>query len=236
MKVTSSLVAPLQSLQKRTVLELDRLYDFTTDTVVTYEMFKKYVAQEREVVFMFPARDRYTDQDELASVLDEYATNYLDLLAFRHSVSLFEAFLFDLLRLLVRSHPERLSGKKRVDVSEILSFNSLESLVVHLIDRELNEVRYKRVSEWFDYLQNSIGIECPTQDEIDQIAEIKASRDILEHNSGIVNEIYAEKAGELARFDVGEQLGVPPNYFTNSWCLMRKLVNDIADAVVDRLS
>ena len=44
----------------------------------------------------------------------------------------------------------------------------------------------------------------PTEDEIDALAEIKAARDILEHNAGVVNEIYRRKAGKRARYEVGD--------------------------------
>jgi hypothetical protein len=39
-------------------------------------------------------------------------------------------------------------------------------------------------------INKAVKLDCPTEDEIDALAEIKAARDILEHNAGVVNEIF----------------------------------------------
>ena len=44
------------------------------------------------------------------------------------------------------------------------------------------------------------------------IIEIKASRDVLAHNNGIVNAIYVAKAGSRARHQEGEQLTMSEQY------------------------
>jgi hypothetical protein len=66
------------------------------------------------------------------------------------------------------------------------------------------------------------------------MAEIKASRDILVHNNGVVNATYVGKAGRLARYQDGEKLEIPKQYHRESWEIIKKLVQDISAAAVTK--
>jgi hypothetical protein len=58
-----------------------------------------------------------------------------------------------------------------------------------------------------------VKLGCPTDDEIERIAEMTAARDLIIHNSGIVNKTYLDKAGTKARYAVGDQLVIERPYF-----------------------
>lgn len=45
---------------------------------------------------------------------------------------------------------------------------------------------------------------------------MKATRDLLVHNDGVINAIYLEKAGELARGQNGEVVPISSEYFESS--------------------
>ena len=68
-----------------------------------------------------------------------------------------------------------------------------ESLVLPIADRELNELRHDRPRAWFEYLDKLIRLGVPRL-TINGFAEIKAVRDPLVHNSGVVNRVYLDKA------------------------------------------
>ncbi len=68
------------------------------------------------------------------------------------------------------------------------------------------------MADWFAYFEKLAKLGCPTAGEIEHLAEIKASRDILVHNKGIVNATYVSKAGSRARFRDGERLEIPERY------------------------
>ena len=62
----------------------------------------------------------------------------------------------------------------------------------------------------------------PTADEIDDFAEMKACRDVLAHNGGVVNAVYLDKAERKPVIAV--RAIIEPPYFSNAaWS---KLVND----------
>ncbi len=65
---------------------------------------------------------------------------------------------------------------------------------------------------------------------------MKATRDLLIHNSGIVNKTYLDKAGKMARYTVGEQVVIDSSYFSDCWLLAKKLIDDIAAAAKHRLT
>jgi len=79
-------------------------------------------------------------------------------------------------------------------------------------------------------------LDCPAEEEIDALAEIKAARDILEHNAGVVNEIYLRKAGKRARYGVGDHIELEDAYHLESWTLLKKAVRDVTFAAIARLS
>jgi hypothetical protein len=57
-----------------------------------------------------------------------------------------------------------------------------------VIQRELNSLKYERPAAWFRYLNDRVKLGCPTDEPIERLTEAKASRDILAHNRGLVNE------------------------------------------------
>jgi hypothetical protein len=77
-------------------------------------------------------------------------------------------------------------------------------------------------------LADRVDLGCPTADQTQDLAEIKASRDVLVHNSGIVNSAYLEKAGDRARFMVGDRLDVPEPYLLTSLRLVQGVIQDMA--------
>lgn len=99
-----------------------------------------------------------------------------------------------------------------------------------MVEKQVNELQYKRVKEWFEYIEKLAKLGCPSPDEIERIAEIKATRDILVHNRGIANAIYLEKSADLARFAVGERVEVSEHYHRESWQLVKQVITDVANA------
>ncbi len=104
-----------------------------------------------------------------------------------------------------------------------------------VIGRELNELAYKKPTEWFTYLEQIAKLGCPTSAEIEQIAEAKASRDLLVHNQGGVNQVYLDKAGRLARFQLNQRIDIPDHYHRATWELLCEVVADIADSAAAKI-
>src|SRR5207249_3392401 len=105
-----------------------------------------------------------------------------------------------------------------------------EAVTLHVVNKELNELAYERPKDWFKYLEGRVKLGCPTEEEVDRIGEVKASRDILAHNRGIANKIYLSKAGKFARFGDAQKLDIPEHYHRETWELIRKVIADVFGA------
>jgi hypothetical protein len=103
--------------------------------------------------------------------------------------------------------PKRLA-KRLVDFKTILEASDKAQITLWVVERALNELKYKKVQEWFAYLEGLANLGTPGADAIGRIAEIKASRDLLVHNRGIVSSTYVAKAGIHARHRIGERLEI----------------------------
>ena len=95
---------------------------------------------------------------------------------------------------------------------------------------------YDRPSKWFAYFEDFAKLGCPTPHEIERFAECKASRDVLVHNKGTANKVYLAKAGKLARFQEGERVTIPDDYHGETWELLQKLVADLYNAAIAKIS
>lgn len=57
--------------------------------------------------------------------------------------------------------------------------------------------------------------------------EINATRDLIVHNNGIVNEFYIRKSGDRARAQPGDRINVDFEYFDESISCIKDLVISI---------
>jgi hypothetical protein len=125
---------------------------------------------------------------------------------------------------------------KKVDFKVVLDAPDKDAITSYVVGRELNEILYERPLGWFAYLEDKAKLGCPTADEIDRIAEAKASRDVLVHSRGVASKTYESKAGKLARYKDGQRIDIPEHYHRATWELIRKVVSDISNAAIGKVS
>jgi hypothetical protein len=228
-----ALTDSIQDLAARSSEALNRGHDYYTYTERIWRLVKEAVDEGRRFTFRNSATRSRVSERTLMARRPEYIGGYLRSSTFQQFVSLFEDYVFDLLRLWLAAHPQSLL-RKQVEVSVVLNAPDKAAILLAVADKELNELKYGRVADWFAYLHRLVRIDCPSVDEIERLAEIKASRDILVHNKGIVNATYLSKAGGRARFRDDEQLELPEDYHRGSWELIRKVVQDVSQAAIQR--
>jgi hypothetical protein len=228
-----ALADEIQTLATRTVSALGASHDYYTYTKRVWRLVQGLVREGRTFSFRNLTTGTRVDEKQLLSRAQDYVTNYLISSSFQHFVTLFEDFVFGLLRSWLAAYPAGLSGKQ-IEMGAVLAASDTSELVLMVVDKELNDLKYKRVLEWFTYLDRLVNLGCPTIDEIEQLAEIKTSRDILAHNNGIVNATYVSKAGNRARFQIGERLEISEPYPRASWETIRKVVHDVSAAAIVR--
>ena len=231
-----AVVDDIEALAARAVSDLDDLHDFGAHLHVMWTRFRLWVQAGNTLQSRNNKTASVVSERDLIKRNARYRTKYVQALSLVQLITVFEAFLFDFLRLLLTNEPRHLAQKKQIDVSLALSAADREALVLLIADRELNDLKYDRPKVWFGYMNKIVMLGCPTEGEIEQFAEMKAARDLLIHNSGIVNKTYVEKAGTKARYSAGEEVVIDRRYFDASWMLAKKLVDEITVSAKLRLS
>jgi len=224
-----ALTDDLRRLTARSITELNASHDYYINTLAVWRFVRRFIVDGGKLTIENKATGSVVDQHALLGRMQSYAADYLRVSTFLHFVSLFEDFFFDLLRLWLTAHPHSLS-RRQVDLGTILQTGDTSIILQNVIDRELNSLKYEKLADWFVYLDKLVHLGCPTPSEIEALAEIKASRDILTHNRGLVNPIYLAKAGGKARFQDGERLELPEQYHRTSWELVKTVVRNLGDA------
>ena len=226
-----SLANDIRRIEGRALADLDSSHDYHTYTKRVWRFVQEIAKEGRTFTYRNPATGTKVDEQSLLGRSQIYITEYLTAATFQQFVLLFEDFVFDLLRSWLAAYPASLSAKQ-VSIAEVLTAPDISTIMTSAIDKELNDLKYKRVAEWFSYLERLAQLGCPDSSEIEQLAEIKASRDVLVHNHGVANATYISKAGSRARFKEGEKLLVPEPYHRASWQAIRDIVRKISAAAV----
>lgn len=211
--------------------ELRDAHDYFTHTKAVWE----YIVEDTDGGGGLTIRNELTgsttEPNELAMKADKYIKKELTEATFQQFITIFESFLFDLLRLWLTAYPQNLFGKK-VDFRDIYESQDIDAITLLFVNRELNELLYDRPIKWFEYIEGKMKLGCPNADEIAIFAEAKATRDVLVHNRGLVTKTYAGKAGKLARYEIGEQVEIMEPYHREVWATLCKVAGDIGDAAI----
>ncbi len=124
--------------------------------------------------------------------------------------------------------------RRQIPLGLIFEAVDLEDAKNRALDIEMNSLSYKKLADWFAFLDLVVRLGCPTPDEVQRLAECKATRDVFVHNRGIANEVYRDKSGPFARFKVGEPIDVSEPYHRDCWDLIKKVVSDLSNAAIAR--
>jgi hypothetical protein len=229
-----ALADDIQVLRDRALADLIAAHDYFIDTTVAWNLVKRF-ATKRAFTIQNTTTGTKTSQTDLARKAGRYVKEQLAEATFQQFIAIFESFLFDFLRLWLTAYPRNLIGKK-VDFKAILDAPDKETITLQVIDKELNEILYDKPAGWFAYLEDRAKLACPTVDEINRIAEAKASRDVLVHNRGVATRAYEAKAGILARCKERERIEITATYHREIWALLHKVIGDISNAAVAKVT
>lgn len=229
-----ALTDDINRLRADSLAALDASHNYYAHTKIAWRLVQQMVRQGHKVTIRNQATGSTIDENELPGLAQEYVTEYLASATFQHFVSLFEDFVFDFLRAWLIEYPGSLSGKQ-LQFRTVLESADKPEIIRAVVQKELAGLAYERIDNWFINLEKVVKLGCPNQEQVERLAEIKASRDVLVHNKGIANSIYVDKSMGRARFNDGETLEIPEHYHRNSWHLIKQVVSDIAEAAINKL-
>jgi len=231
-----SLADQIRDLADRVQESLRTSWDFYDHTRAAWEATKEFAHAGHAV----NVRARETGVILSATELDGLAQHYVMVnlaeSVFKDLTSLLEDWVFGLLEVWLLAYPKGIPNKEKkpISLADLLEAADFDTILRDVVRRELLSISYKRPAEWFAYLQDRVDLGCPTPDQLNDLAEIKASRDVLIHNRGIVNQAYLEKTGDRARFTDGARLDVPEPYLLASLKLVQRVIGDMAASALSK--
>jgi hypothetical protein len=145
------------------------------------------------------------------------------------NISKFESFIFDIIQETILEYPKKLTigvpgikPYKVAPVDLILNNNDYNKLLKDLISERIIEVSYSKPQTYLEYFEKVTG--CSVEDEEFKFyLELKATRDLIIHNSSKINQVYLEKTNEYKRGKIGEKIKIDSEYFNSSIAVMKRI-------------
>lgn len=144
-----------------------------------------------------------------------------------------EAFLNDVIYLVLSFDNRRIKQSvtgldtiKSIDVAEVVDSKSKGDIIEKIIEKRLISLFYAKPAVQFDYIQQVIGVDIQ-DDKKNAWIELKATRDIIVHNSGIINGVYIQKCGGLSRGRIGEHIEINEAYYEQALTLSKSLIGRV---------
>jgi hypothetical protein len=129
-------------------------------------------------------------------------------------VSRVEAFIQECLIIAIRDQPRKLGilGDKGIPLELFLEHASHDDLLESFIALRCQDLMFGKPAEYLAKVLKVLSIEIG-DDILQAYIEMKASRDVIIHNQGEINQLYVDKAGDKKRGAVGDELIVDADYF-----------------------
>lgn len=235
-------VGELRIAHQRALNDLYIWSSFARAALESAKADEQFLNQKR---FKVPSKTKNKEVDRSADDLKQIASRAVDreifYAVFVYAVAQVEAFLNDVLTLLLQSDRRRLKTRihginhtKSIDVDELIDAATHDQLIDRLIKKELGQVFYAAPKSQLEYYEKVTGAKLD-ETLAKQWFEAKATRDIIVHNSGIANDTYLKKAGDLQRAEDGEQIPVDAQYFADTLKIMKSLIGKISSKIQNDL-
>lgn len=130
-------------------------------------------------------------------------------------VSRAEAFIQDCIAIVASAYPNKLSvlaDKSGIPLDLFLEHAAREDVIRRFVAMKCEGLMFGKPSEYLDKAAKVLTIELDAE-LVRAFIEVKATRDIIIHNSGRINKLYVEKAGDQRRGQDGEELVIDRTYF-----------------------
>lgn len=151
---------------------------------------------------------------------------------FTLGVSSFEHSLIDTLRTLFLHIPDKLDLKtESITKDTLINGNPLSQA----IENKVNSVSYKNISEILKYFADITGIanNLISEEEMNSLIELKATRNLLIHNNLKVNSIYKDTAGPNSRSS-SDRLTISQDYLFESIIVLKTILQKFKVALLEK--
>ncbi len=133
-------------------------------------------------------------------------------------VSMYDAFIGDIIKAIYATCPEKLNAsKKSVDIADILQFESIDDAKNYVIEKEVEDVlrdSHRKQLEWF---HNKLKHPFDKFKSLSKFIEITERRNLFVHTDGIVSKQYLDVCTDcnvegISKVKIGDKLMASPDY------------------------
>lgn len=152
------------------------------------------------------------------------------------AVSSFECMMSDIMLIMLRSFPEKLPQNQNIKKEVLLDSADIDELFSIIAEKEIRDASYKNIGEYMKYFSDVIGMFTkPEIERVNQLCEIKETRNLLVHNNLRINEAYKNKAGPNQRKPKsGEILPINVAYFISTIDCINYFITAIKDQINEK--
>jgi hypothetical protein len=127
-----------------------------------------------------------------ADELKNHRQIFMEIILVRH-VENYLGYLSLLLYEIFNQRPETLRSSDKVDLSLVLSHDSIEGLVKSIAERKVEELSYQSFNQLGEFFKERFNIQLLKESEIEQMVEVIETRNISVHNRCIINKRYLKR-------------------------------------------
>ena len=233
--------------RSRTVKALNNIYVVTTLTVNALADVRSQLEAEggSRLKFKVPvvSGDRIVvprRRQKILQLLDSAIARDIYSQSLTVAVATSEDYLAQVLTIILRWFPHKLKltpngsrDERVIRLDLVLEAENMGDLLARIIERRLVSIFYGSPQRYFNYVERvlAFGLDDHLKAEY---AEVKATRDLLIHNSGIVNQVYLNKVGPEARAAEAEAIPLHDQYFSQSIRCMKRVVTGVYSGCLEK--
>jgi len=136
-------------------------------------------------------------------------------------ISYFEAFLSDVMRLVLRNRPKILPKKKKIAFGQLIGIDSAQDIIGLLIEREVLDVMYGSLNSIAEYFENRLNLKWPAYSSLQ---EANAIRNCIVHNMARADNKLVAIAPV---WTLGQEIALTPSDVNSFGIEVRCFVQDI---------
>ncbi len=133
----------IESLKDRSLKRLNHAHDYFNASKRTWRLLSTHVTAETKFSIKNEVTGSVTTFAELVDKSEGYISKELAEASFQQFIAIFEFWFFDLLRIWLAAYPQRMASRQ-LTFGDILEAPDNEAITQLVIDKELNELTYKK--------------------------------------------------------------------------------------------
>ena len=241
----------IRGLADRLLGRLAETRDFYVHTRQAWRVVQQIAHEGRSVGIVDTSNGRDVPAPDLEPLAQRYVTVHLAESTFKGLSGLLEDWIVGLSRLWLAAFPVQLGAASseaaergrsqrreeiQVPLSDVLDAPNREAILGSVAERIVRELAYRRPDQWFRFLDNRVNLGCPDEGRRADLCEMKATRDVLEHNRGVANQDYLDKAGTAARHAPGDMIQIDEPYLLGCFGMLSEVIEEMAGAAIRKSS